>query len=266
MNDDDRHGRLGGAYADDVPALLGSVSESLSTVTSALVGGEDTAALLELVTDGCVRVLGATAAGIMVPGSGGEARVLAASDDNVRHIELLQAQAEHGPCLDAIRTGEILSVVDLRTHEPLEWWPVFTPAALTAGYRAVLAVPMRLDGEPVGGLNLLFDAATDSFASWYELVQVFADLATVGLSAEAQVRRSERWVEATLSLLNDRVHLGQAVGMVAGVLQIGTDQAHALIVAYTRAHGLQAGDVVRAITDRSLAPAALSDSGARHAS
>ncbi|QYA99912.1 hypothetical protein I1A62_01815 (plasmid) [Rhodococcus sp. USK10] len=63
-------------------------------------------------------------------------------------MELLQAQGEDGPCLDAVAAGPPVEVPDLSAPESHRRWPDFTDVTTTLAYRAVLAIPMLLDGHP----------------------------------------------------------------------------------------------------------------------
>lgn len=78
-----------------------------------LVADFDLIDFLRLLTDRCVGLLGASAAGVLLADRDGELRVVAASDEQVRLLELFQLQNDEGPCLDCFRTGAPVTVADL---------------------------------------------------------------------------------------------------------------------------------------------------------
>ena len=117
-----------------------------------LVADFDLIDFLRLLTDRCVGLLGASAAGVLLADRDGELRVMAASDEQVRLLELFQLQNDEGPCLDCFRTGTPVIVPDL--NEEVDRWPRFVTAAHRSGFGAVQALPMRLRDEVVGALNL----------------------------------------------------------------------------------------------------------------
>ncbi|MDX8056814.1 GAF domain-containing protein, partial [Lentzea sp. BCCO 10_0798] len=138
-------------------------------------------------------------------------------------------------------------------------WPAFTRAALGAGFRAVHAVPMRLAGDAVGGLNVFYASVTP-WQEWQQrLGQVLADLTVLGLSQDDDPARTHRLAEQTLTTLNDRVMLAHATGMVAGTLDTSTDEARRLLFGYATAQRSTVRDVAHRLTSGNLEAAALQD-------
>ncbi|MEU4805039.1 GAF and ANTAR domain-containing protein [Actinosynnema sp. NPDC023587] len=231
------------------------IAAALSDITAKLVDGHDADAVLRMVTAACTRLLDASATGVMLVDPRGGIKVVAASDERARFVELLQSQIEEGPCVDCIRDGTVVSAADL-AREP-DRWPGFTPAATAAGYRAVHAIPMRLDNRTLGGLNVLF-TGTAHWARWQEdLARALADLAVLGLSQEGDSRRVDRLVEQTLTAMNDRVRLAHATGLVAGGLDLDPERASALIHEHAAQRRTPVRDITRALVDGSLDPTSL---------
>jgi GAF domain-containing protein len=243
-----------GSYAVTVSDVRDEVVPALSELTASLIDHHDPDTVLRLVTAACTRLLGASATGVMLSDPRGGISVVSASDERSRFVELLQAQVDEGPCVDCIKDGVAVTAADLTTDDR---WPAFRPSALDAGYRAVHAVPMRLDRQVAGGLNLLYlEPAT--LEPWQQrLGQVLADLAVLGLSQETGPARVHRLTERTLTTLNDRVQLAHAVGLVAGTLDVGVDVARTLILDHAREHGSSVRDVARALTNGEVDPAAV---------
>jgi transcriptional regulator with GAF, ATPase, and Fis domain len=235
--------------------LATAVTETLAEITSVLVHGPDSAAVLRLVTDAGTELLGATATGVMLVDPRGGMEVVAASDELARFVELLQSQVEQGPCLDCVADVAVVTAADLEADRAR--WPEFVPAALEVGYHAVTAIPLLLDEQAVGGLNLLFAERTTLTAARLRLAQVIADLTVLALVQEDGHRRADQFAERTLTALNDRVHLGQAIGIVTGTLDVDPAAAHSALIGYARSARRGMRDVVRAITDGALDPAEL---------
>ncbi|MBB1158353.1 MULTISPECIES: GAF domain-containing protein [Amycolatopsis] len=228
---------------------------ALAAITSRLVGNPDNAAVLRLITEVGTGLLGARGTGVLLKDPRGEPAVVATSDETTQFLELLQTDLRQGPCVDCITTAAVVAAPDLTRK--LDRWPDFAAAALDAGYQAVVAVPLRLDGEAVGGFNLLFAAPTELEPWQSALAQVVSDLAVLALVQETGPRRSDRLFEATLTSLNDRVQHSQAVGVVAGTLGTDPDTARALVNGYATRHDRPLREVTRALIDHTLDPAAL---------
>ncbi len=237
-----------------MPAL-DQIAAALSEITAKLVDGHDADAVLRMVTAACTRLLDASATGVMLVDPRGGIKVVSASDERARFVELLQSQVDEGPCVDCIRHDALVSADDLARESYR--WPEFTPAATAAGYRAVHAIPVRLHGRTVGGLNVCY-TSTAPWERWHEqLARALADLTVLGLSQEGDARRVDRLVEHTLTAMNDRVRIAHATGLVAGALDLDPEQASALIHEHAAAHRTPVRDTTRALVDGSLDPAAV---------
>lgn len=237
-----------GTTVEAIDQLAGALLE----ITTRLVGDAQTEAVLELVTGACVDVVGAAASGVLMRDPLGGLRVVAASDERAAFVTVLEAQYVDGPSTDCLASGAMAGSRDL--GEMRRTWPQFTPTALEAGFQAAYAVPMRLDGDPLGALNLLFAARTALDGPRLRLCQVLADLTVLGLAQERDGARSERVFEQTLRAVNDRVSLGHAIGLVAGRLDVDIDTARTMIVRRARSTASPIVDVARAITNDTISP------------
>ncbi|MFF2129386.1 ANTAR domain-containing protein [Streptomyces olivochromogenes] len=214
-----------------------------------LVADFDLIDFLRLLTDRCVGMLDASAAGVLLADRDGKLRVMAASDEQVRLLELFQLQNDEGPCLDCFRTGTPVIVPDL-TRE-ITRWPRFVTAAHRSGFGAVQALPMRLRDETVGALNLFratpgpFDLAATPVA------QALADVATISLLQQRSSQRSTVLNEQLQTALNSRVLIEQAKGKLAERQSIDMEQAFTTLRGYARAHNRRLSDVARAFIDDS---------------
>ncbi|WP_369258753.1 ANTAR domain-containing protein [Streptomyces sp. R35] len=214
-----------------------------------LVADFDLIDFLRLLTDRCVGMLGADAAGVLLADRDGELRVMAASDERVRLLELFQLQSDEGPCLECCRTGTPVTVADL-TRE-IGRWPRFATAAHRSGFGAVQALPMRLRDEVVGALNL-FRAAPGPFDPAGTLIaQALADVATISLLQQRSTHRSTVLNEQLQTALNSRVLIEQAKGKLAERQSVDMEQAFTTLRSYARAHNRRLSDVARAFIDDS---------------
>src|SRR6202050_2471555 len=118
------------------------LSETFVELTDTMVAGFDVIDFLHLLTDRSVQLLDVDAVGLLLADPRGELRVVAASTEAARLIELFQIQNDQGPCLDCYRTGLPVQAADLTAEG--DRWPQFAPAARQAGFTAVQALPMRL--------------------------------------------------------------------------------------------------------------------------
>ncbi|MFF1447302.1 GAF and ANTAR domain-containing protein [Streptomyces sp. NPDC058274] len=214
-----------------------------------LVADFDLIDFLRLLTDRCVSMLDASAAGVLLADRDGKLRVMAASDEQVRLLELFQLQNDEGPCLECFRTGTPVIVPDLVRE--VGRWPRFATAAHRSGFGAVQALPMRLRDETVGALNL-FRATPGPFdPSGTPIAQALADVATISLLQQRSSQRSTVLNEQLQTALNSRVLIEQAKGKLAERQNVDMERAFTALRGYARAHNRRLSDVARAFIDGS---------------
>lgn len=233
-----------------------SIVQSLVDLADSLVDDYDVIDLLTGLTDRCVDLLEVTAAGVMLSSPPGELRVVASSSEAMRVLELLELQAQHGPCLDAFRTGQ--PVREQYLEGGSDRWPTFASAAVAAGFRSALALPLRLRDVTIGAMNLLNDRYVPVQDADLVVAQAFADLATISILQHRAATEAER-VHGQLNLaLTSRVVIEQAKGIIAE--RAGTDlpEAFARLRKYARDRNLLLTDVAKTAVDGTLDPAAWS--------
>jgi GAF domain-containing protein len=214
-----------------------------------LVADFDLIDFLRLLTDRCVSMLDASAAGVLLADRDGKLRVMAASDEQVRLLELFQLQNDEGPCLECFRTGTPVIVPDLVRE--VDRWPRFATAAHRSGFGAVQALPMRLRDETVGALNL-FRATPGPFdPSGTPIAQALADVATISLLQQRSSQRSTVLNEQLQTALNSRVLIEQAKGKLAERQNVDMERAFTALRGYARSHNRRLSDVARAFIDGS---------------
>jgi GAF domain-containing protein len=221
----------------------GLLSDTFVDLADTMVADFDVIDFLHLLTDRTVLLLAASAAGVVLADPRGELRVAAASSEEAGLLELFQLQNDQGPCLDCFRSGRSISAADLTG--PDQRWPRFAQAATHAGFRTVEALPMRLRDQVIGALNL-FRAEPGRFETAdLRIAQALADVATIGLLHERNVRRSETVAEQLQAALNSRVMIEQAKGKLAERYGIDMDRAFTMLREYARNTNQHLTDVAR---------------------
>ena len=219
------------------------LSDAFVDLADTMVADFDVIDFLHVLTDRSVALLAASAAGVMLADPRGELRVAAASSEEAGLLELFQLQNDQGPCLDCFRTGRSVTATDLAGPAPR--WPRFAEAATRAGFATVEALPMRLRDQVIGALNL-FRAEPGQFdPAELRIAQALADVATIGLLHERNVRRREAVSEQLQGALNSRVVIEQAKGKLAERLGIDMDRAFRMLRDYARNTNRHLTDIAR---------------------
>lgn len=231
-----------GSAADFADSRL---ADTFVTLADTLVADFDVFELLDRLVAASVGLLGASAAGLLLDDQRGHLALVASSDEESRLLELLQLEAAEGPCLDCVRTGESVICDDLATER--ERWPRFVAAALDAGYRSVVAVPLRLRNETIGGLNLFNTGRMLMSPTNQRLAQALADVATIGILQQRTAHRNTVLAEQLQHALNSRVVIEQAKGMIAEREHLDMPEAYARLRQHARSHNVKISEVARAI-------------------
>jgi len=222
------------------------LSETFVELTDTMVADFDLIDFLHVLTSRSVELLDVSAAGLLLADPRGELRVVAASSEAARLLELFQLQSDQGPCLDCFRTGRPVSAADLSAGQR---WPQFAAAAEQAGFRAVQALPMRLRDQVIGALNLFRATAGPFDAEAVSVGQALADVATISLLHERSMRRTDTLNEQLQTALNSRVIIEQAKGKLAERLGIDVSQAFDLLRDQARNRNQRLSDLARALVD-----------------
>ncbi len=224
-------------------------TEAFVEMADTLVDDFDLMEFLHALTDRCVSLLGVSAAGLLLTDQRGALRLVAASSEQTRLLELFQVQIDEGPCLDCFRSGRPVAVADLAAAAGR--WPRFVPAARGTGFEAVHALPMRLRSEVIGALNLFTAQAQELDPETLRMGQALADVATIGLLQARTIQRRDAVTEQLQTALNTRVLIEQAKGVIAERRHVDMDVAFTLLRASARNHNRRMADLSRAVIDGS---------------
>ena len=89
-------------------------------------------------------------------------RTVASSDALAAAADEVQYARGEGPCLEAMRTGQVVDVPDLAVDDR---WGDYRTFVLAQGVRAVLSTPLGVNGQFFGALNLYSTRPTPSMAA-----------------------------------------------------------------------------------------------------
>jgi GAF domain-containing protein len=210
--------------------------------------------LLQRVTTLAARtVANCTVAGITVVHDG-VPQTPVYTDERAPRVDQVQYDTGDGPCLDALRLGDVFRIEDTSTETR---WREFCDAAVDEGFRSTLSVPIDVSGnrtEVLGALNLYseipdaFDrdtmAATESFAQHSAIV-----------IANAQAYWGARQLSAQLQqAMESRAIIEQAKGILMGAEHISADHAFELLVRASQRENRKLRDIAADIVARTEHP------------
>jgi GAF domain-containing protein len=188
-------------------------------------GTRDAPLSLDTICSACVSLTGMTGAWVTRGETADD--VAYATDPVAERLADLQVLFGEGPAVDAGRDGRPVAVTDLSMAEGRRAWPMFAAAALDAGIRSALVVPMRVGGARIGLFGLYSRAPTVLVTSQRAEVDAFAEVA-LGLVLDDIAQTPPdlyQWLSDGRAL--DRPEVHQATGIVS--VQLGIDVTESLV-------------------------------------
>jgi hypothetical protein len=187
---------------------------------------EDVTSFLDaLVRWAADRTPGAEACGLTLE-EAGRGYTVAYSGDLAARGDERQYELDDGPCLQALRTGELVSVTDMAEESR---WGLYPERALDAGVRSSLSFPLPLGERGRGALNLyasrahaFADADADAGRSW-------AGQAGGALLVAWRMADREKAVDDLAQGMVTRQVIGQAVGLLMAQRRFTADEAFDLL-------------------------------------
>jgi hypothetical protein len=131
-------------------------------------------------------------------------------------------------------------------------WPAFAAAAAADGYLASYALPMRLRGSTIGGLNLFFAERGEIRAENILVASTLVQLATIGVLHHRQLASQTERADQLQGALDSRVVIEQAKGVIAQQRAIQVGEAFVLLRSYARGNGLRLRDTADQVVGRTL--------------
>lgn len=196
-----------------VATTVRDLSKAPDDPSAALVG------LVERVTS----LFGAEDAGILVLDARGAPQILVATSDDARVAEMLQLDANSGPCLEALIDG--VTVTCGTAVEAAARWPDWVRNTEIEGYESFLGAPFTYDGRTVGTLNVFSDQrhAFDTLDA--RVAEHLAEIVTVVMLLGRQLADGEALARQLQKALDSRVVIEQAKGIYAERAGTTLDQA-----------------------------------------
>lgn len=227
--------------ADRERRLLSTIITLMGDAT----GSSDAHARMQLVVDEAAALFDADAAGLMLLDPSRRLQVAASVGHRGGLLELLQLEADEGPCVEAARTGEIVSVADITAD--LDRWPAFSRAAEDAGYRSVHSIPLRLRSTVIGSLNLFRHTAGSLYPADVAAARALADIVTITLLQQRTFDDDAATRAQLQGALDSRAVIEQAKGWIANRYAIDPEQAFALIRHHARSRHTRVIDIALGI-------------------
>jgi GAF domain-containing protein len=191
-----------------------------------LTDSPDLDEFLDQVVTLAARVVTPAAACGLTTRRDGQPFTVANSNDLANQVDEIQYGADEGPCLETLRSGQIVEVVDLSTDER---WKRYRRHALTHGVVSSLSLPLAVDGETIGALNLYSTQVGAFIGSARAYAEAFASQCAAALTLILRHSAQSEIQQQLAAALASRSVIDQAIGVLMGQQRCTAAEAFELL-------------------------------------
>lgn len=214
-------------------------------------GDSDLYAGLRRVIDACGQLFRVNGGGLMLADEHGELRYVVASSGPSEVLEQVQIDTNQGPCVDTFVRDEVTVCCDLANDDRYQ---VAAPLIVPHGIGAVLGVPVRLSGLPVGSLDLYVDRPYDFDDSETAALTRYGDVVDAMLHAAVTANRAGELAAQLNYALDYRVPIERGIGYLMARDGLCHSDAFGRLRNAARSSRRKIGDVAADLLDTGRLP------------
>ena len=149
-----------------------------------------------------------------------------ATSEAVQAIDEREYAVDEGPCIDAMRDGQIHHLDDVATETR---WPAFTRVCREEGLGSVLGVPLCVGDTPYGAMNLYALAPRAFKEDQEQAARLLVEQAAVALANTRTYSECSDKIRQLQEALESRVIIEQAKGVVMATERCDPDDAFEIL-------------------------------------
>jgi GAF domain-containing protein len=207
---------------------------------------------LQQITDAAKQLFGADGAGLMLVDAEGQLRWASASDQTAQNVEDGQERLAQGPCAVAFSQRLPAAIRNIKLEPD---WQEFAQVLVSEGICAALSVPVELDGEVIGTLDIYVGQPRDWDPSEVAALQAYAGLVASLLNAATTAQVKGRLADQLQAALEHRWLIEQAKGVIMGREELDAQAAFERLRSAARSSTRRLADVAKDVTGGQPLPA-----------
>lgn len=220
------------------------VAASIAELQNLQLGTQDIEDFLqELAVLAARRVTGGLSCGITLQPNGRPLTV-ASSDTLAAQMDEVQYGIDDGPCLHAMRTGQVVRIDDTSGEAR---WSGFSMRAAARGIRCTLSLPLTADGRHIGALNLYATVAAAFGPDETRRAEGLAANAAGALALAVRQAASTALTSQLRASLASRAVIDQALGVIMAQERCAQAQAFAILRAASQNRNVKLRDIAAQI-------------------
>jgi GAF domain-containing protein len=195
---------------------------ALSELAGLLMSTTSFEELMQQIADLAARAVpAATTCGITLS-QDGHVITVASADALARLLDEQQYELDHGPCLQALSTGQLVDADDLTDESR---WPGYPARAVAHGIRTIYSSPLVVNGQPIGALNMYAEGPHAFDADARAAIGQLTALAAATITAAMRHYDEATLTDHLRAALSSRSVIDQAMGIVIGMQHCTPNEA-----------------------------------------
>jgi GAF domain-containing protein len=198
------------------------LSAGLGGLAGLVVGGSTLEQMLTEVAEFALQAVpGADGVGVTML-EAGRPDTIVSSARFVRDVDAIQYRLGEGPCISAATQGRTTGSSALGEDAS---WPRFGPHAAALGIHSAISLPLLLDGETIGALNVYAYARSAFDAEAQRVGELFAAPAAVAIHNARVLDQVQREAIRLQTALANRSAIDHAIGIIMSRTGISEEEA-----------------------------------------
>jgi GAF domain-containing protein len=173
-----------------------------------------------------------------------KATTVASSNPCARLMDELQNKYADAPCLTAMREMVAVHVPDLSLETR---WPGYVRAVAGQGTESLLSVPLPLEGETRGALNLYSQRTHGFTGESIAAVEAFCEQASKGLRLALRMGQLQDTKENMTAAMRSRTVIDLATGAIMAQNRCSQDEAFKLLIRASSTRNMKLHEVAAGV-------------------
>jgi transcriptional regulator with GAF, ATPase, and Fis domain len=229
-------------YESDAARQVDDVTAALDRLASTFEEEEELTAVLQRVCQQVLHAVPDAEIASITLLRDGDPHTATATGDRAHRIDQAQYDAGQGPCIEAAKTGELQRV---KVAEAERRWPEFAAAAAESAVVGYLSVPLFVDHEYHGSLNL-YDTGGNSFGALdAALLELYTASAEAALRNTRHRQTARQTMEQLRTALTSRAVIDQAKGILMALHRITAEDAFQHLVKASQEQNAKLRDIAQ---------------------
>lgn len=172
------------------------------------------------------------------------------SNELMDRLDRLQYELGEGPCVWAVKKGTEMHAPALADDDR---WPAFASRAAAEGVTSMLSLPLMVDDESVGALNI-YSTSEKSLEGSQDIGRMFAKQAAVVLANAHAYSNAEKLNDQLQEALKSREIIGEAKGILMEREGCSSEESFAMLRRLSQHSNRKLRDVAQDVIDSIARP------------